>query len=721
MLHLSAVLRPPPGRGAVRYASQAARGPSVGVAASRPGYSYNMGERPSGNVPWVAMAAENVGGNACAQTATFTNTSCVLPPDTVTVTWRIQAIQSVQDIAQVMTIDSFLTIDWNDWRLKYAEGGVACWSASTSLAVPAGASASAAATYVQAQVAAALNTLWGCTGSGCGPLLPGGVTPSATVAADAAGANVIVTVFPAPPSPGRNDPNNLAATLDTALAGIAAASPGGALQTGDWTWSSVPCVGADARRPPDSLSLVLNGPVSTTPATGPPATVDAATLWTPELTDSLNMAGPENVVSSYMYLTPAGDVRMQMHTVADYGISNRLDLFPFDQPIFVITRRSGGLSSDAIRFQVADAGFASPQNLEGWTVADYGSLVCNMHDDDSASDAQPCDPSAGNSTWCEDVVVLWFRLNRESDYYVSNFLGPISLVTIMAAAAYFNDLDQYELRATIMATALLSQMALQAYVSGSLPETTSVTYLHYALYTSYALMGFGVFYIVAVSHGLANDFAAARRLNASPGDAAAKNASCRRLGGGSSLMSRLRIMATGHEGVQHWRMRLFYAEATIFRRMLDGKQPAGTPVAELLYFPTAAAYVRRSHDNATASRISTPFVAPHADFKARKDGVDDEAGDAEQQAAAAAEALGAEGADFYGEATAMEQVDRDTRPYCPRFIWLRRALVEFDLFMRVGHLLVYCLVLAARYFEITAMPGETVTCYNLVDFYGQPS
>ena len=667
-------------------------------------------------MPWVALAAENVGGNACAQTATFTNVSCVLPPDIVTVTWRIQSIQSVQDIAQVMTIDSFITIDWKDWRTKYAEGGVACWSASTSLAVPSGASASAAATYVQTQVGAALNTLWGCSaGSGCGPLLPAGVTPTATATADAAGANVIVTVFPAPPSPGRDDPNGLAATLESSLASIAAANPGGALQTGDWSWSSVPCVGADARRPPDSLSLVFNGPASTTPATGPPASVDAATLWDPELTDSLNMAGPENIVSNYMYLTPTGDVRIQMHTVADYSISNRMDLFPFDEPIFVVTRRSGGLSSDAIRLQVADAGFSSPQNLEGWTVASYGSLVCNMHDDDSASDAQPCDASAVNSPTCEDVVVLWFKLKRESPYHISNFLGPITLVTIMAAAAYFNDLDQYELRATIMATALLSQMALQAYVSASLPETTSVTYLHYGLYTSYALMGFGVFHIVVVSHGLANDFAAARRLNASPGDAAAINASCRSLGGGSSLMSRLRMSATGHEGVQHWRMRLFYAEATIFRRMLDGKVPADAPIPELLYFPTAAAYVRSSRDNAAGARIATPFAAPHADFKARKDSVDDHVADTEQQAAA-----GAAGEEDYGHII-EEAVDHATRPYCPRFILLRRMLIEFDFFMRVGHLFIYCLVLAARYFEITSQPQETITCYNLTNFYGLPS
>jgi hypothetical protein len=105
-----------------------------------------MGERPSYNVPWVAMAAENVGGNACGQTATFTNVSCALPPDNGTVTWRIQSIASVRDIEQQMTLDTFITVDWNDWRLKYAEGGVGCWTASTTLAVPTGVAAAASAT-----------------------------------------------------------------------------------------------------------------------------------------------------------------------------------------------------------------------------------------------------------------------------------------------------------------------------------------------------------------------------------------------------------------------------------------------------------------------------------------------------------------------------------------------------------------------------------------------
>jgi hypothetical protein len=46
------------------------------------------------------MAAEDVGDNACGQNASYVNTSCALPPDAVNVTWLIQNIVSIQDIAQ---------------------------------------------------------------------------------------------------------------------------------------------------------------------------------------------------------------------------------------------------------------------------------------------------------------------------------------------------------------------------------------------------------------------------------------------------------------------------------------------------------------------------------------------------------------------------------------------------------------------------------------------
>ena len=46
------------------------------------------------------MAAEDVGGNVCLQTASWTNTGCSPPPDYVNLTWRIQNIVRIEDVQQ---------------------------------------------------------------------------------------------------------------------------------------------------------------------------------------------------------------------------------------------------------------------------------------------------------------------------------------------------------------------------------------------------------------------------------------------------------------------------------------------------------------------------------------------------------------------------------------------------------------------------------------------
>ena len=59
-------------------------------------------------------------------------------------------------------------------------------------------------------------------------------------------------------------------------------------------------------------------------------------------------------------------------------------------------------------------------------------------------------------------------------------------------------------------------------------------------------------------------------------------------------------------------------------------------------------------------------------------------------------------------------------PYCPRFIWVRRGLIEWDFFMRLGHMLIFGIVLAARYGEILKLPDETPNCNNINDFFANP-
>lgn len=287
------------------------------------------------------------------------------------------------------------------------------------------------------------------------------------------------------------------------------------------------------------------------------------------------------------------------------------------------------------------------------------------------------------------------------------------LVTILSASAFFNDLDAYELRCTIMATSLLSQMALQAYVSSSLPESSTVTFIHYALYTSYSLMGFGVAYIVAVSFGLATDIEAARKINA---------ANLQQEQGGAVLSKPkrrrahiMRMVATlnGESGVKHWQLRLYYAEAMVVRSILHGAPVP--PGMDFLYFPDAPSYVRKSPSSLQIAAFGDQESDSYSTRGSKVVGQSAEPVDPEAPADAPAPSPRAR-ADSPGRLVEAEL----PLPYCPKRIWLRRGMVEWDLSMRWLHLGIFALVIASRYFELLRVPDETVACDNLTDFFAQP-
>lgn len=76
---------------------------------------------------------------------------------------------------------------------------------------------------------------------------------------------------------------------------------------------------------------------------------------------------------------------------------------------------------------------------------------------------------------------MYIRADRKATYFLQSQLGPIALITVLSAASYYNDLAAYDARMAVMASSLLSMMALQAYVSASLPLTPTVTFVHEAL------------------------------------------------------------------------------------------------------------------------------------------------------------------------------------------------------------------------------------------------
>ena len=667
----------------------------------------------------------------------------------------------------------YFTAEWNDWRLMYVEGGVTCWAASAPVALSGGAAASSAAVYLASAATAALRSAWGCdaTGAACA-LLPAGVAPAATVVPNPP-AQLSLVVYPAPPPPGR-DSHNVTAPFTAAVDALLASWPGaGALSRGGppapalpWSWSPAPCAGADARRLPPTIPLTTTGSnVLTDPGSGPPATLDPTMVWTPQLTDSINQVSDEVYITEQPVIYPNGNVRWLAHFMVDYAMTMEFSAFPFDMPVFLATRRSAGLCADAVRVRVVDAGFSSPPHLQGWFVNNWGTLVCSMRATAAGGPLSPCEPGDSPAA-CQDVAVFWLRMRRDALYHLQNYLAPITLVTLASAAAYFNDLDAYELRCTIMATALLSQMTLQSYVSASLPQTSTITFIHAALYTSYALMGFGVVYVVAVSHGLALDIEAARmlgeRLAASDGigdavpaasngkAAAAQPPAAQALPGW--VRRGLRALASGQAGVKHWQLRLFYAEAAALRAAMRGAAPL--PEAPLLFFPDAALIVSAARASAgdfgatVALKRDVAAVAPKHGQALSLAQHDDNDGDGAGHKASRRSllfiqvsscGLSPDGsgvpafAQHAGQSppaspsqppppppppmrTRSLHVAVGPKPYIPHAIQLRRALVNLDQALRVLHMGIYGAVLAVRLAKIRAEPHTPVTCDNLLIF-----
>ena len=664
---------------------------------------------------------------------------------------------------QVYRLNMYFTAEWADWRLMYVESGVTCWSASAPVALSGGADASAAAAYLASGATAALRSAWGCAADGTAcALLPRGVAPVATVAASEEATLLVLTVYPAPPQLSR-DAYNVTVPFTAAVDALLAAWLGaGALQRGSappapalpWTWTPAACTGADARRLPPSIPLTASGSNALTgPAGGPPATLDPSMVWTPQLSDSVNQVSDEAFITEQPSLFPTGTVRWLAHFMVDYAMTMEFSAFPFDMPVFLATRRSVGLCADALRLRIVDYGFTSPPHLQGWTVDSFGTMVCSMEATAAGGALAACapdDPPAG----CQDVAVFWMRMRRDSLYVLQNYLIPITLVTIASAAAYFNDLDAYELRCTIMATALLSQMTLQSYVSASLPQTSTITFIHAALYSSYALMGFGVAYVVIVSHGLALDIEAARTLGermAAVDGVEGNKGGPRCSAGGSELAAPpawvrrgLRALASGQAGVKHWQLRLFYSEAATLRAAMRGAAPL--PHEPLLFFPDAPLIVR-SACAARALRAAKNGAAAatgNALSQAQGGDVDSEGFGHKMRRlsrvlvqmgtsrgtspdAAAADG-GAHNADHAAPASpaarpgisrslsALQLTGAGAKPYIPSFIIVRRALVNFDQALRFLHMATYALVLALRYVKIRATPHTPVTCENLLIF-----
>jgi len=226
-----------------------------------------------------------------------------------------------------MQLNYVLNSYWRDWRLAYAESGLGCWAGvtplpATALSLPA----------LLQNLTTSLRLGWGCTAAGnctASLSLAGlGLLPAVTVVPDGPLQGQL-SVFPAPQD---LQPSCAAAVISVSgnaaapfcsSAAVAFISP--LLASGTWLPQPVPCQGVGARRQSPSVKLDV-GQGGRPSAGGGPWAVDANAIWDPQLDDSFNQDGGDNLIDEqarsfcerlYTLLTRSVRALLTVHLVAE--------------------------------------------------------------------------------------------------------------------------------------------------------------------------------------------------------------------------------------------------------------------------------------------------------------------------------------------------------------------------------------------------------------------
>jgi hypothetical protein len=167
---------------------------------------------------------------------------------------------------------------------------------------------------------------------------------------------------------------------------------------------------------------------------------------------------------------------------------------------------------------------------------------------------------------------------------------------------------------------------------------------------------------------------------------------------------RVHAQQEGEVKLKPWVMRLYYHDALIFKRLLDGTASEADCTQELVYFKAdeiQAGRLRELRANGkalaatTITLRSTSLQAEGAEAAAL------EAAVPEPEAVSEEKALGLTG----------------PPPYCPDRIYLRLLFIEIDCAMRVLHLLIYAFVLLGRYVQIMNIAPEEFDCADLITYF----
>ena len=156
-------------------------------------------------------------------------------------------------------------------------------------------------------------------------------------------------------------------------------------------------------------------------------------------------------------------------------------------------------------------------------------------------------------------------------------------------------------------------------------------------------------------------------------------------------------------------MRLYYHDALIFKRLLDGTANEADCAQPLVYFRADALQAARLREmrGDGAGESSMPRIPDTTDVRGES-----------VELEAARQSRGSELESDREPGTEAKLADADdSPPYCPSYIHLRLFVIELDCAMRVLHLLIYGLVLFGRYIQIKDDDAGDFDCSQLITYF----
>jgi len=171
--------------------------------------------------------------------------------------------------------------------------------------------------------------------------------------------------------------------------------------------------------------------------------------------------------------------------------------FPFDQQALFI-RISSGWDESKVQFVISTREEPCRQAYDDYNLPDYelvGSRIADVHSLDSRDSRYMCrsDKSSSNSGVRYNSVFLIQNVSRHPEFYVLNLYLPAFLISSSAFTAFVFAVEDFNGRATVLMTLLLTAVAFKQVIGQNLPRLPYVTYLD-----RYALMSLALIVLIGI-------------------------------------------------------------------------------------------------------------------------------------------------------------------------------------------------------------------------------